>query len=80
MGPIRCHGNHSFDPFHPIFYSKFCPDKTMPHVKFDGSGFIGLRIFSLFVVDFFSTDMTFFTEIQIPYFYIVIGVGIIFFL
>ena len=63
MGHIRCHGNHSFDPFHPIFYSKFCPDKSMPHVKFDGSGFIGLRKFSLFVVDFFSTDRTSFTEI-----------------
>ena len=51
----------------------------MLHVKFDGSGFIGLRNFALFVVDFFSTDRTFLTEIKIPYFYIVIGVGIIFF-
>ena len=53
MGPIRCHGNQSFNPFHPIFYFKFCPDKRMPHVKFDGFWFIGLRNFALFVVDFF---------------------------
>ena len=51
----------------------------MLHVKFYGSGFIGLRNFTLFVVDFFSTDRTFLTEIKIPYFYIVIDVGIIFF-
>ena len=63
MGPIRCHGNKSVNPFHPIFYLKFCPDKSMLHVKFDGSGFIGLRNFTLFVVDFFSTDRTFLTEI-----------------
>ena len=44
----------------------------MLHVKFYGSGFIGLRNFTLFVVDFFSTDRTFLTEIKIPYFYIVI--------
>ena len=63
MGPIRCHDNQSFDLFHPKFCLKFCPDKSMRLLKFDGSGFNGFRNFAFFVVDFFSTDRTFLTKI-----------------
>ena len=52
----------------------------MCRVKFDGSGFIGFRDFALFGEYFFSTDRTFLTKIYFLKFYIVVGVGIIFFL
>ena len=66
MGPIRCHGNQSFDPFHPILLLNFCLAKIMGHVKFDGYGFIGFRNFAFFVVDFFFTDRTFEAKLLFP--------------
>ena len=56
MGPIRCHGNQSFVPFHPIFYLNFWPAKSMRLMKIRWPGFIDFRNFAFFVVDFFSTD------------------------
>ena len=51
----------------------------MGHVKFHGSGFIGFRNFAFCVVDFFLYGQDIFHKLLFPYFYIVIGVGIVFF-